>query len=108
MFDLPPNLVPVVLNVDVQDRVLTALRLWALLGCPLEDAGHQAMMRQAISFAIKTVLIAAGRTQDPFRRGHIRCDISRFSPRIDRIFPGESLNPLLGAQDEGFSEFRST
>ena len=33
-------------------------------------------------------------------------DISRFSPRIDRIFPGEALNPFFGAQDEGFSEFR--
>ena len=104
MFDLPPNSVPIVLKVDVQDRVLTALRLWE----PLEDAGHQAMMRQAISFALKTVLIAVGSTPDPYRRGHIRCDISRFSPRIDRIFPGESLNPLLGARDEGFSEFRST
>ena len=34
-------------------------------------------------------------------------DISRFSPRIDRIFSGEALNPFFGAQDEGFSEFRS-
>ena len=34
-------------------------------------------------------------------------DITRFSPRIDLIFPGEALNPFFGAQDEGFSEFRS-
>ena len=34
-------------------------------------------------------------------------DISRFSPRIDRIFPEEALNPFFGAQDEGFLEFRS-
>ena len=34
-------------------------------------------------------------------------DISRFFPRIDRIFPGEALNSFYGAQDEGFSEFRS-
>ena len=34
-------------------------------------------------------------------------DISRFFPRIDRIFPGEALNPFFGAQDEGFLEFRS-
>ena len=27
-------------------------------------------------------------------------DISRFSPRIDRIFPEEALNPFFGAQDE--------
>ena len=33
--------------------------------------------------------------------------ISRFSPRIDRIFPWKGLNPIFGAQDEGFSEFRS-
>ena len=33
--------------------------------------------------------------------------ITRFSPRIDWIFPGEALNPFFGAQDEGFSEFRS-
>ena len=26
-------------------------------------------MRQAISFAVKAVLIAAGRTPDPYRRG---------------------------------------
>ena len=35
-------------------------------------------------------------------------DISRFPPRIDRIFPGEALNPFFGAQDEGLSEFRFT
>ena len=35
------------------------------------------------------------------------CDITRFFPRIDRIFSGEALNPFFGAQDEGFSEFRS-
>ena len=34
-------------------------------------------------------------------------DISGFSPRIDRIFTGEAVNPFFGAQDEGFSEFRS-
>ena len=34
-------------------------------------------------------------------------DISRFFPRIDRIFSGEALNPFFGAQDKGFSEFRS-
>ena len=34
-------------------------------------------------------------------------DITRFSPRIDRIFPGEALNPFFGALDEGFLEFRS-
>ena len=34
-------------------------------------------------------------------------DITRFFPRIDRIFPGEALNPFFGAQDEGFSEFCS-
>ena len=35
------------------------------------------------------------------------CNISRFFPWIDRIFSGEALNPFFGAQDEGFSEFRS-
>ena len=34
-------------------------------------------------------------------------DISRFFPRIDRIFSEEALNPFFSAQDEGFSEFRS-
>ena len=38
---------------------------------------------------------------------HAARDISRISPRIDRIFFGEALNPFFGAQDEGFSEFRS-
>ena len=40
-------------------------------------------------------------------RGRRRRDITRFFPRIDQIFPGEALNPFFGAQDEGFSEFRS-
>ena len=35
------------------------------------------------------------------------CDISRFSPQIDLIFPWEALNPFFCAQDEGFLEFRS-
>ena len=34
-------------------------------------------------------------------------DITRFFPRIDRIFPAEALNPFFGAQDEGFLKFRS-
>ena len=34
-------------------------------------------------------------------------DITKFFPQIDRIFPGEALNPFFGAQDEEFSEFRS-
>ena len=34
-------------------------------------------------------------------------DISRFFPLIDLIFPWEALNQFFGAQDEGFSEFRS-
>ena len=36
------------------------------------------------------------------------CDISRFSPQIQWIFPGEALNPFFSAQDERFSEFCST
>ena len=35
-------------------------------------------------------------------------DISKFSPQIDRIFPGklgEALHPFFCSQDEGFSEF---
>ena len=43
-----------------------------------------------------------------FPSTHTAGDITRFFPRIDRIFPGEALNPFFGAQDEGFSEFRST
>ena len=39
---------------------------------------------------------------------HEFSDISRFSPRIDRIFSGEALNPFFGAQNEGISEIRST
>ena len=37
----------------------------------------------------------------------ILSDITRFFPRIDRIFFGEALDPFFGAQDEGFLEFRS-
>ena len=40
------------------------------------------------------------------RNAQAASDISRFFPRIDRIFPGEALNPFFGAQDEGFLEFR--
>ena len=36
------------------------------------------------------------------------CDISRFSPQIDRIFSGKALNTFFGAQEEGFSEFHFT
>ena len=39
--------------------------------------------------------------------GRVLCDITRFSPRIDQIFPGEAFNPFFGAQDEEFLEFRS-
>ena len=39
--------------------------------------------------------------------GFVLGDMTRFFPRIDRIFPGEALNPFFGAQDEGFSEFCS-
>ena len=35
-------------------------------------------------------------------------DITRFFPLIDRIFPDEAHSPFFGAQEEGFSEFRST
>ena len=42
------------------------------------------------------------------RTGCVRRDISRFFPRIDRIFFREALNPFFGAQDQGFSKFRST
>ena len=45
----------------------------------------------------------------PLRIGAgVGSDITRFFPRIDQIFPGEALIPFFGAQDEGFSEFRST
>ena len=37
------------------------------------------MMRQAISFAVKAVLIAAGRTPDPYPEGPIR--VGRYSLR---------------------------
>ena len=50
--------------------------------------------RQLGAGAVVVAAIAAG-------------DISRFFPPIDRIFPGETVNPFFGAQDEGFSEFRS-
>ena len=59
----------------------------------------------------------SGWDPDPrlFRRGGIwagACpvtgDISGVSPRIELIFSWKALNPLFGAQDEGFSEFRST
>ena len=43
----------------------------------------------------------------PTRLTAVARDISRFFPRIDRIFPREALNPFFGAQDEGFLEFRS-
>ena len=68
MFALPPTAVPIVLNVDVPDRALSGGG--RLRGGPLprvaENPGYQAMMRQAISFAVKAVLIAAGRTPDPY------------------------------------------
>ena len=56
-----------------------------------------------VIISILLVRLAMGRCHGPSRLG----DISRFSPRIDRIFSGEALNLFFGAQDEGFSEFRS-
>ena len=64
-------------------------------------------------FAINNTASTLGDDLTPFfidsgtHRRLSLCDISRFSPRIDLIFPGEALYPFLGAQDEGFSEFRS-
>ena len=68
-------------------------------------------------------LPAPARLRDDFRTGSLcsrilrkqatespasgQSDISSFFPHIDLIFPGEALNPFFGAQDEGFSEFRS-
>ena len=68
MFALPPTAVPIVLNVDIPDRALTAsvAALYLAWPGPAENPGYQAMMRQAISFAVKAVLIAAGRTPDPY------------------------------------------
>ena len=40
--------------------------------------------------------------------GHARGDLSRFSPRFDRIFPGGALDPNFSWADAEFSEFRST
>ena len=34
-----------------------------------------------------------------------KCDISRFFPRIDRIFPGEALNPFLVLKMKDFRNF---
>ena len=78
MFALPPTAVPIVLNVDIPDRALTAsfqaagasvAALYLAWPGLADDPGYQAMMRQAISFAVKAVLIAAGRTPDPYRGG---------------------------------------
>ena len=68
MFDLPPNSVPIVLNVDGSGTDSERPSTSSGHG-PAEDDGHQAMMRQAISFAVRAVLIAAGRTPDPYLGG---------------------------------------
>ena len=76
LFALPAGTVPIVLNVDVPDRALTAAfqAAGAALAAihppcpgPGDDPGHRAAIREAIGFAIKGVLIAAGRTPDPYR-----------------------------------------
>ena len=36
---------------------------------------------------------------------HTLCDISRFSPQIDQIFPGEALNPFLVLKMKDFRNF---
>ena len=65
MFDLPPDSAPVVLTVNVPDRILTAsfqtagacvASLYLARPGPGDDAGLQAQIRQAISFAVKAVL----------------------------------------------------
>ena len=60
------------------------------LGALLQRVKHHSILG-----SIKWVPIQVGR------------DITGFFPRIDWIFPWEALNPFFGAQDEGFSEFRS-
>ena len=76
MFALPTGTVPVVLNADVPDRALTAafqaagVALAALyLTCPGpgDAPEYRAAVREAFGFAIKGVLIAAGRTPGPYR-----------------------------------------
>lgn len=77
MFALPPEAVPIVLNVDTPDRALTASfqaagasveALYFALSTPLAADPHYCQsLRQAISFTVKAVLIAAGRTPDPYR-----------------------------------------
>ena len=76
MFALTAGTVPIVLNVDVPDSALTAAfqaagAALAAIYLPCPGPGdapeHRAAIREAVGFAIKGVLIATGRTPDPYR-----------------------------------------
>ena len=97
MFDMPPDAVPIVLNVDVPDRVLTAsvqaagasvAALYLAWPGPGDGAGHQAQIRQAISFAVKAVLIAAGPHSGPLPRAGVPggAGVPYAGPRAPPVF----------------------
>ena len=97
------------------------MRLYAAAPCYvwatglLAEIGWVLHLRAARTYPAAAVLALFRRADYPGRPikrwsgngGRPTGDISRFSPRIDRIFSGEALNPFFGAQDEEFSEFRS-
>ena len=76
MFALPPGTVPVVLTVDVRDRVLTVAfqaagaamaALYLASPGPGDAPEHRAGLREAVDFGIMEVLVAGGRAPDQYR-----------------------------------------
>ena len=66
---MPPDTVRVVLNVDVPDRAMTAAALYFASPGPSDGPELRAAgeLREAAGFAVKGLLIAAGRTTDLYR-----------------------------------------
>ena len=95
MFALPQETIPVVLNIDVPDRALTAVYIACLEQGDALD--HQSRLRDAIGFAIKRAFVAAARTPDPYMVPAIPGGQVFLTPapglRLNLLDPTDGLEP---------------
>ena len=110
MFALPAGTVPIVLNVDVPDRALTAAfqaagaALAALTSPARDDPEHRAAIQEAVGFAIKGVLIATGHARPVPRPGRPRgagAGSPHPSPRAQVISAGPHGRPPRALRAHG-------
>ena len=110
MFALPAGTVPIVLNVDVPDRALTAAfqaagaALAALTSPARDDPEHRAAIQEAVGFAIKGVLIATGHARPVPRPGRPRgagAGSPHPSPRAQAMSAGPHGRPPRALRAHG-------